>query len=63
MNNCLMSRLYMQSSAMAWLFFLYCKILLISVNRINRKNTKRSKTYVWYVCHYQMTVASILETV
>lgn len=40
MNNCLMSRLYMQSSAFAWLFFLYCKILLIPLNRINRENTE-----------------------
>lgn len=38
MNNCLMSRLYMQSSAFAWLFSLYCKILLIPANRINRKH-------------------------
>lgn len=62
MNNCLMSRLYMQPSAFAWHFFLYCKILLIPVNRINRKNTKWGKTYVWYVYHHHMTIIFILET-
>lgn len=52
----------MQLSAFAWLFFLYCKILVIPANRIGRESTKRGKTYVWYLQGPQMTVISKVET-
>lgn len=51
----------MELSAFAWLFSLYCRFLVIPANRIDRENTKRSKTYVWYLHRPQMSVISKLK--
>lgn len=51
----------MELSAFAWLFSLCCKFLVIPGKRTARENTKRGKTYVWYLHRPQMSVISKLK--